>query len=314
MPTLFTLTFQGTLEPAAAVPEPEAREISRHAFPLNPPRDAAVREGFRSYKLAPLSSGRLLASVVANRGDRDSYQRPVLRAHGALLDDTDLGGPARDLCAVWEALDQLPEEDAAFAHELENRSIASSEEAFGAFSETLARAPEFYAQLADALGEETVDLYSGGEPTTRDLRAAMGLLPASRLARLHLALGAEDSEYREPLLGFTGQAPPEEEKGFLGGLFGGKGKGESGVVVDLVGRRVRGHRGEGPRGLAHTLADSTPWPDGTGGLERYATLLRCLESPRSEPLTPFDAHPELARLRRAIADLEHLSEELSRWP
>ena len=308
MTTCFTLTFQGTLESEGTVPESEAREISRHAFPLNLPRDAAVRDGFRSYKLAPLSSGRLLASVVANRGDRDSYDRPVLRAHGALLDSTDLEGPARDLCTVWDVLDQQPEGEAAFAQELQTRSIASSEQAFQAFSEDLARAPDFYAHLAEALGQETVDLYFGGEPTTRDLQVAMGLLPVSHLSRLHLVLGTEESEYREPLLGFSGAAPPEEDKGFLGGLFG-KGKDEEGVIVDLVGRQVRGLQAEGPRGLAQALATSEPWPNGTGGLERYNTLLRCLDS----SLTPFDAHPELARMRRAIEDLEELSEELSRW-
>ena len=314
MATLFTLTFQGQVETTGPASDDEERGITRHAFPLNPPRDAAVRDGFRAFKCAPLGSGRLLVSVVSNRGDRDKYDRPVLRALGVLLAPEEIRGPMRDLCAVWDALEETPESGEQLTSRVEALSMGASEEAYGEVREALQDRGDFYADLADALEHESVDLFAGHlEDGNHFLRPLFALLPTGRLRKLHLAIGSDAGEYREPILCLPGIAPEPEEKGFLGGLFG-KNKGPEGVIADLPRGDLQGHRGEGPRSLVRSIVDPRPWPDGSEGLERYRVLMQCVDATEfGGPKDPFEASTELAALRQTIRDLEALSEELTDW-
>lgn len=316
MATLFTLTFQGQVEIQGAANGDEEQEISRQAFPLTLPRDAAVREGFRAWKVAPLTSGRLLVSVVANRGDKDSYGRPVLSARGTLLAEEELAGPARDLSAVWSVLEgERVVEHATLLHQVELLSTQCAEEAFAQVQRELTQAGPFFARFAGALRDaKEVDLYLGhADQTPKLLQPAFALLPLSVLKGLHLAIGSEVSEYREPILGLAGSAPEAEKKGFLGGLFK-KDSQDGGVVVDFPRQEVREGETEGPQGLVRAIADPQPWPDGLHGIERYRVLLSRLDAADGgRPKTLFETRPGLEELRQAIRRLEALDKELEQW-
>ncbi len=108
MTTLFTLTFQGELTAAGPLSPEEAREAARSAFPMSPPRDAALKPGFRAFKMAPLESGRLLFATVENQDDRDGYDRPVLRAavHRGTVGGV-IGDPAFGILRTGGAQDQI---------------------------------------------------------------------------------------------------------------------------------------------------------------------------------------------------------------
>jgi hypothetical protein len=312
MTTLFTLTFQGEIEAGGRLQADAAREVARAAFPLSPPRDAAVRDGYRAFKMAPLQSGRVLLSVVSNRGDRDRYQRPVLAAVGCVLEAAAMAGATRDPVAVWEALEDcdIAAGADAFERRVAERSIHTATAAFERFRAVLERSGPFYARLAAAFGADAADLYvSSPAAAPEQLRPAFGLLPRSRLCRLHLAVGGESADVREPILTLPGPAPESVRKGrgLLSGLFG-RGKEErTAVAADLEDEEVYGSRSDGPRALAAAIADRRPWPVALPELDRYQVLLECLDDGRSL----FEALPELEELRRAVRRLEELSRELA---
>ena len=318
---LFSLTFQGQTAATASLTTAEERELESQAFPSMPPRDAAARSDYRAFKTAPLHGGRLLVTT-ASPGERDNFNRPVLTARGCVLEAAELRGALRDLGAVWEALADFDasEEFSSFLSRVERRSICTAPNAFRLFQSSLRRASTFHARVAGALKQSKVDLYLGTQHSCAEapdlIRPALGLLPLSRLSRLHLVLGAERSEYREGVLGLAEDAPPDlasDSKRLLGGLFGGR----SGppVSVDLVGREVYGSRAAGPRWLAETIADEEPWPDGSADLGRYQMLLECLDTPElgGGAPTPFELRPKLDEMRRTIGRIESLSAEIARW-
>ncbi len=313
MANLRTLPFQGEVEAQAPLATDDEREVVHVAFPLTPPRDATTRTDFRAWKVVPLTSGRLLFSSIVNRGDQDGYGRPVLRANGCVLAAEELTGGLRDPAAVWEALEDLDlgQGFEAFARRVEALSIHSDPEAFARFRAELERAGAFHARAAAALGKDTADLYLGDTGRALDLlRPALGLLPLARLAHLHLAIGAEPSDHREPLLGLAGFAPEEwREGGLLSGLFGRKKDDRSDAAADFETREVFGVRGDGPAALAEAIADPQPWPAGLDGHDRYRVLLECLDADKQ----PFEVVPELEELRQAVRRIERLSKELSRW-
>ena len=325
MATLVTLLFQGKVEGSGMAPlsADEEREVVHAAFPMSPPRDATAREDFRAFKMVPLTSGRLLLSTVVNRGEQDEYGRPVLRANGCLLTSGEITGSLRDPTAIWEALaSQGPEGDfETFVRRVEGSSIHTSPEAFALFSAELERAPTFHARAAAVLAEETADLYLGDTGRALDLlRPAFGLLPAGRLERLHLAIGADASGDREPVLGLAGGAPdslpPARLRrdglgGLLGGLFGGKKDDQSVAAADFMIQQTFGTHDEGPVALAEAIADTRPWPLGLDGRDRYRVLLECADS--GGTTTPFDAVPELDDLRRSVRRIEELADGLGRW-
>ncbi|MEE8525774.1 MAG: hypothetical protein V3T72_17690 [Thermoanaerobaculia bacterium] len=311
MTTLFTLTFQGQVEAAGPLQADDERRVARAAFPLSPPRDAAVRDGYRAFKMAPLESGRVLLSAVANRGDRDRYQRPVLRAVGCVLEPAEMAAALRDPAAVWEALEgcEIGAGAEAFERRVSELSIHTAPAAFERFRSTLERSGAFHARLAAALDAEAVDLYLGSAAGAAEkLQPALGLLPLKRLRRLHLAIGGERSELREPVLGLIESAPESVRKGrgLLSGLFGKK-EAQEAVAVDFAGEEVFGSRPAGAIGLAAAIADQRPWPVALPELDRYQVLLECLDRGRSL----FEILPELEELRRAVRRFEDLSEELA---
>jgi hypothetical protein len=312
MTTLFTLTFQGEVEADGRLQGDEGREAARAAFPLSPPRDAAVRDGYRALKMAPLKSGRVLLSAVTNRGDRDTYQRPVLRAVGCILEPAEMEGAWRDPAAVWEALaeGEIDAGGAAFERRVVELSIHTAAAAFERFRDVLERSGAFYARLAAALEAETVDLYTGSTAAAAELlQPAFGLLPRTRLSRLHLAIGGERADAREPILALAETAPESVKKGrgLLSGLLGRRQEEQSAVAVDFEDEEVYGSRSDGPKALAAAIADRRPWPVALPELDRYELLLECLDDGR--PL--FEALPELDELRRAVHRLEDLSRELA---
>ncbi len=318
MATLISLVFQGEVAAAGDLAAEEEREAVHAAFPLSPPRDAAVRDGFRAWKIAPLASGRALVSTVTNRGDVDGYGRPVLRAAGCLLAAEEMAGAARDLTALWEALETCDPADGVEA--LEARvaalSIHSAPEAFALFEAEIERDGAFYARAAAALAGETADLYLGEVERGLDLlRPVLGLLPRRCLHGLHLAIGVEPADVREPILGLAGDAPDSwREGGRLGGLFGRRKEPRSAAAVDFERQEVYGVRSEGPVALAEAIAGERPWPGGLEARERYRVLLQCLDAAEEgETLTPFDVVPRLEELRRAVRRIEKLSAELARW-
>ncbi len=320
MGTLFTLQFQGEVTAEGPLASDEERELVRSAFLTTPPRDASTREGFRAWKIAPLSSGRSQLSTIASTGEVDGYGRPILRATGCVLDRGEMHGALRDLSAVWQAL--VDGEVEGGVPELEKRvaarSLHSAPEAFALFRAELSRAPEFHARLAAALLEETADLYFGLMDNALELlRPALGLLPVQRLHGLHLAIGGELGDYREPLLGLPGGAPESwRGGGMLSNLFGRKQDDRSAAAADFESREVFGFRGKGPLALARAIIDPEPWPGGLQDAERYRVLLRCLDTPGpgGGASSPFQAVPELDHLRRQIQRLEQLAGELERWP
>ena len=320
MGTLFTLQFQGEVTAEGPLAADEEREVVRSAFLTSPPRDASTREGFRAWKIAPLSSGRALISTIAHTGERDGYGRPILRATGCLLELREMAGATRDLTAVWEALAD-GEIEGGF-EQLERRaaaqSIHTSAEAFALFRAELGSSAEFHARLAAALLEETADLYLGNVDRALDLlRPALGLLPLPRLHRLHLAIGGERSDYREPVLGLPGGVPESwRSEGVLSGLFGRKKEERSAAAADFETREVFGVRSHGPLAVARAIADPEPWPGGLHEAERYRVLLQCLDAPGPDggARSPFEVVPELARLQQALRRIEELAKEMTRWP
>ncbi len=318
MTTLFTLTFQGELTAAGPVSPEEARDAARSAFPMSPPRDAAVKPGFRAFKMAPLDSGRVLLSTVENRGDRDGYDRPVLRATGCLVEAAEMSGALRDPTAVWEALadGEIEGGGAALERRAAALSIHAAPEAFALFRAELERSGGFYARIVAVLSEPTVDLYLEDPAWALErLRPVFGLLPLARLTGLDLAIGGERSEPRERVLGLAEVAPEDlgEGRGLLSRLVG-RNREPKPAAVDFRVGEVYGGRSGGPQALAATIADPRPWPGGLAGLERYRVLLRCLDAREAEDrsLTPFDLVPELAEARRAVHRVEALSKELGR--
>lgn len=318
MGSVITLLFQGEVRASPPLAAADEREALHAAFPLSPPRDALSREDFRAWKMAPLSSGRLLLTTILNRGDVDDYDRPVLRAHGCLLESGEMTGALRDPTAIFEALESCEVEQGfeALARRVEALSIHSAPEAFALFRAALERAGAFHARAAAALGEETADLYVGDPGSALDLlRPALGLLPRRRLHRLHLAIGAEASDYREPLLALAGGAPDSwREGGLLSGLFGRKKDERSAVAVDFESREVFGKRADGPAALAAAVADGRPWPGIPDARDRYRVLLECLDAAADgNPLTPFEVVAELEEMRRTVRRIEKLSSDLARW-
>lgn len=317
MTTLFTLTFQGELTAAGPLVPEEAREAARSAFPMSPPRDAAVRRDFRAFKIAPLQSGRVLLSAVESRGDRDGYDRPVLRANGCLLEAAEMSGALRDPTAVWQALSDGAEGGAElFERRVEALSIHTAPEVFDRFRGELEQVGGFYARIAGVLGAETADLYLENAAWAVDrLRPVFGLLSLAQITRLHLAIGGEHSDPREPILGLAEAAPDDlgEGRGMLAGLLS-RGKEPKPPAVDFRAGKVYGSRSEGPQALAAAIADERPWPGGLSAIERYRVLLRCLDAPEAEgrALTPFDLVPELEEARRTVHRLEALAKELDR--
>ncbi len=324
MATLITLLFQGEVEagggpgrPSGATPlsPDESREVVHVAFPLALPRDATTRRDFRAFKMVPLTSGRLLLSTVVNRGDKDDYQRPVPRANGCLLAAGEMTGAWRDPTAIFEALES--HEPAAgtegFARRVEASSIHSAPEAFALFKAELERGGDFHARVAAVLCAETADLYLGDADRGLDLlRPAFGLLQRERLERLHLAIGAEDSSAREPILGLAGGAPDAwREGGLLSNLFGRKKEGMSDAAADFEAQEVFGTRAGGPRALAAAIADPHPWPGVEDDRDRYRMLLECSDA--AAGATPFDAVPQLDEMRRTVRRIEKLSKDLGRW-
>lgn len=319
MGTLFTLQFQGEVTAEGPLSADEERELPRTAFLTSPPRDAATRAEFRAFKIAPLSSGRSLLSTIASTGEVDGYGRPILRATGCLLEQSEQGGALRDLCAVLQELvdGELSGGVPALAERVAVRSIHTSPQAFADLADELGHDGEFYSRLAATLLEESADLYFGVlESALTLLRPALGLLPIQRLHELHLAIGGELGDYREPLLGLSGKAPESWRGGVLSSLFGRKQDDQSAAAVDFESREVFGFRSKGPLAVARAIADPEPWPGGLEGAERYRVLLRCLDTPRSGggASSPFEMVPELGELRRAVQRLEELSKAMGRWP
>ncbi len=317
MANLITLLFQGEVEAGRQLPAAEAREAVHAAFPTSPPRDATERPDFRAWKMVPLSSGRLLISTVINRGDQDGYGRPVLRANGCLLAAGELAGGLRDPAAVWEALEDLELEQGfeAFAGRVDALSIHSAPEVFARFRAELENAGDFHARAAAVLSKETADLYLGDVARALDLlRPALGLLPLGRLQRLHLAIGAEASDHREPVLGLAGGAPDSwREEGLLSRLLGRKKDGRSQAAADFETLEAFGTRAAGPQALARAIADR-PWPAGLDGRDRYRVLLECLDAAGDdEARSLFELVPELDELRQTMRRIERLSKELARW-
>ncbi len=320
MATLITLGFQGKVTATGGLSADEEREAAHAAFPLSPARDSTVHEDFRAWKIAPLSSGRALVSTVMNRGDVDEYDRPVLRAVGCVLETREMLGPWRDLAAVWEALGEEGLELDAGSEALEQRvgelSIHTSTESFARFRSELEHSGPFHARVAAALREETADLYFGVTQPPEPLRYGLGLLPIASLQRLHLAIGCELTDYREPAIGLAGLAPDSwQGGGVLSSLFGRKDDDRSAAAVDFEQREAFGFRSKGPRAVADAIVDARPWPAGIDEHERYRILLQCLDAREAgEARSPFDAVPELEAMRQAVGRLEELSSELSKWP
>lgn len=318
MATLITLLFQGKVETSAPLSATEEREVVHAAFPMSPPRDATSRPDYRAWKIVPLTSGRILLSTVLNRDEKDAYDRPVLRANGCLLAAGEMAGGWRDPVAIWQALEEFPGETdlsgdvESFAGRVEALSIHTAPEAFALFRGELDRSGPFHARAAAVLSEETADLYLGDVGRGLDLlRPALGLLPRERLERLHLSIGGEASDAREPILGLPGGAPDTwREGGLLSGLFGRKKDDQSEAAADFETQEVFGTRADGPSALAEAIVDPLPWPGVRGDRDRYRVLLECLDTGGSR--TPFDAVPELDDLRQAIHRIERLAKELAR--
>ncbi len=311
MTTLLTLLFQGDVAAEQPLAPTDEREVVHSAFPMTPPRDATTREDFRAWKIVPLTSGRLLLSTVANRGDEDDYGRPVLRANGCLLASGEMAGALRDPTAIWQALDVAgqPMELEAFMRRVEASSIHSSPEAFERFSTELGHDGAFHARAASVLGEETADLYFGDVAGALEMvQPTFGLLSRGRLERLHLSIGGEFSDAREPILGLPGGAPDDWRGGLLSSLFGRKNDDMSAAAVDFETREIFGTRAEGPIALAEAIADPQPWPLGLDGSDRYRMLLDCLDAGK----TPFDVVPKLEELRQTIERIGKLSKSLRR--
>ncbi|MEM7354701.1 MAG: hypothetical protein AAF657_28085 [Acidobacteriota bacterium] len=324
MASLITLLFQGEVTTAGPLGDEEAREVAHAAFPLSPPRDATGRVDFRAWKIAPLTSGRTLISTILNRGDVDEYDRPVLRAIGCLLEQREMQGPLRDLTAVWQALEGCRPESGDLAAELgglESRaaeqSIHSSPEAYALFRVELERSGDFHSRVAAALIEETTELYLGDLSRGLDLlRPALGLLPLERLHQLHMAIGTELSDYREPVLGLAGVAPDSWHRvGVLSRLLGRSKDLQSAAAVDFESGKAFGFSSNGPRALTQAIADPLPWPGGRQERERYRILLQCLDgSDEGNRPSPFEVVPELEDMRQAVQRLEKLSTDLAKWP
>ncbi len=310
MTTLLEMTFQGETRAVGPLDPAEEREVGRAAFPLAPPRDATERDDFIAFKMAPLPSGRVLLSAIHNRGDRDAYDRPVLRANGCVLQAADLTGALRDPAAVWRTLEDFDADRGSgdFERRVAELSIHASEPAFERFREALARSWDFQARLAAVLGSKSLDLYLGAPSAAAPelLQPAFGLLSTSRLCQLELAIGGEISEVREAMLGLPAEAPPSVGKGrgMLSRFVGRKQDDDSAdVAVDFRNEKVYGSRSKGPVELARAITDPEPWPVAMPTRDRYQVLLECLDSGRSL----FDVLPELDALRRAIQRLEKLS-------
>lgn len=317
MAYLFSVLFQGELTTEASVGEAQRREVERQAFPSVPPRDAASRESFRAYKIAPLEGGQLMLATSAG-GGRDPFGREVLRATGCVLDASQLTGALRDLCAAWRVLGEidLAEGFEGLWNRVNGKSLATAPGAFEFFQGALERGASFHARLAEVFNDNKVDLYLGSGEPLELIRPALGLLPLSRLRRLQLVLGGELSEYREAAVGLAEKAPPglvHPDKGVVGKfLYRRSGDPAS---VDFENRQVYGAMSDGPLGLVEAITDPRPWPDGLTGLARYQVLLQCIDASRKGrgAPTPFDIRPDLAELRQSIQDLERLSKELVGW-
>lgn len=320
MTALLSIRFQAEPQVYGRLQRDELSTLRREAFPRCPAPDAIGDPDWRSYKLVPLSTGRLALSVTMDCGDDDEFGRPVLRARACVLDRHSLCGAWRDPVAIWRALEELDPRagQAGLAAAVESRSVLASDTAFERLAAAYDRHGRFYGKAAQALGQPEVNLYlPRGRAAATRLRPALLLLPLSRLAELHLATGSGSSGDREEILGLEGGAPSDprpQRRGLLGGWLSRGAAPQPTVQVDMVEGAVRGVRGPGPLHLARLAAEPEPWP-GLSPRQRFSLLLACMDGPaRGEADTsPFDRVPELAAMRRLVGEVEAVSAELVAW-
>jgi hypothetical protein len=314
---LLTLTFQGEPTVSGALDGEELRECQREAFPRSPRRDAATNADYRSFKLAPLRSGRLLLSTVCNRSETDVHGRAALRAMGCVIDRDAASGPARDLTAVWSSLTSWTPAISMdeFMTAVTKTSALENDQLFTDLHERFTADAPFYAAAASALTKRQVNLLlSPGEDVVHLLRPVLLLLPASRLFRLELATGSVDSDTREATLGFIGSNNNHGEES-SGGLLGNLLRRRQGgaASIDFRAKLVTG-ADEGPIDLVSAVIDTAAWGH-IPPRERFRLLLRTLDSQwvGGRQLTPFDLAPELDEMRRTVQRIEGLSKKLEGW-
>jgi len=330
--TTFSTDFQSRPVVEGPLGSASLDQLRREAFPLSPPanpgRAGTEAQPWRSYKLAPLPDKRLLVSVVADRGNTDHLDRPVISATGCVLRLDHLDGPLRDIGSLWGALDALsahtPPSADAVLEEVTRSSPLCSDAAFAELSERLSERGAFYAYAAATISRcPTVDMVLPMHAeANRHLLAVMLLVPLDRLMRLHLATGATTSDKREMVLGVQ-RAPPrpgaerEASGGLLGSLSSLTAPAEPVKKVPLVdfgrSRVVDGPSGSGPLWLSKLGARDSDWP-GLSPRERFALLVRTGDARVLKTAdTSLFSHKELDRVRRMAEELQLAEDGLKDW-
>ena len=313
---LLTLTFQGDPDVLGALDADDRREAQREAFPRSPRRDAQTDQAYRACKIAPLRSGRLLFSVVQNRGEKDAHGRPALRATACVLDREGLAGPSRDPAAVLRALEQLPSAESVdtFVSRVRSLSAWENDAAFDALSQELTIDGPFHARVAASLTRPSAQLSWEGSDDVGALRPALSLLPLARLLRLELATGSDDSDTREAVLGNRGALEGAgEERGRLGAILG-RWRPARSASVDFRQRPPIPTEDSGPVDLVQAIIASSPWP-GFTARERFRLLMASLDSTGADGKRrdPFELSGELNALRTTVRQIEALTERLEGW-
>lgn len=312
----FGLTFQGKIEPDGALDDRDAAQVQDHAFPCA--HTAELEDtARRAFKIAPLDSGRLLV-VVLSSGHLDRFGRKTLRAEGCVADPRELRGSARDVAALWGALDaeHVEAAESRFMEAVTSRSAVGSETSHTAMLEHLRRAPDFAAAAAQALTGERVVLRCAADPVEvlASLQPILLLLPLGRLAVLDLCTEARAlGDRHERVVGNTlPTAPLQERRRHIGEFLRGEPP-VDGVWVDLVDHRVLPGGDPGPKWLVDALVDPAPWP-GLTALERHQLLLSCLDAPQlsQQMMSPWDLSPDLARMRDAVARIESATQQIKK--
>lgn len=334
MSTLISMHFQGTPEVIGDLADAELDRIRRDAFPLLPRPDCYVAQAWRSYKLAPLPTGRLMFSVAQVRGEVDRFRRPVLSARVMVVSPAEMVGPLRDPVAAWRALEAVDDlrDGPAILRALEASSVLTDGRRFQRLVDDHRRLGPLLASTAAALCEPPVDLYlPSGRTAATTLRPVLILLPLARLFRLHLATGssrAAAGEQREAVLGMEGMTPPSEPApaplpqgvraipSLLEGLLRREppppARPPPARSFDLVSGRASQAGAEGPRWLSDLLASDSQWL-GLDPRDRLMLALECMDAGPGEGADPFHRLPALRDLRRIVREAEAMAQGLRRW-
>ena len=325
----FAQTFQGQPEVGGHISQPDLDALRREAFPWSPPFDVTEDRQWRGYKLAPLPSGRLMISAAANLGASDHLGRPVLSAVGCAIDSRDLcEGPARDVGAVWRALDrfegQLPALDALMGVIQEGSMLASDLR----FEELQRRSRKFGTFMHRAIGllsgDDPVDLVlPANEQARQHLQPILLLCPGAALLQMHLATGAVPSDRRERVQA-TPSRPPrsraavgrEEQSGGIGRwVRRSKPAPEprpSNGVVDFIDGYVSGAPAVDVGWLLDLLEMESTWP-GLAARDRFRMAMRAMDAVHPSRSGAFSSIPELARLRQILDEIDTVERAIDDW-